>query len=253
MVEELKSLLPKKFDRYLEPMVGGGALFFALQPEKSILADINRDLINYYQVLRDDTDQLLQNLRRLKATTDLYYKLRNYRPRLPLAKAIRFAYLNRLCWNGLYRENLKGHFNVPIGSRLPATMWNIYSLKSAATILSKSQLIHAPFEASLVRARPGDFVFLDPPYPRGAYKSLGFNRYSKKIFSLDSHRKLAQCITALTNRKVKVMLTISNTAEIASIYPKHLHRTHAKSMALISCNGSSRHQIKELILRNYRH
>src|SRR5215210_289112 len=251
IIGSITGLLPAKWDTFIEPMVGGGALFFHLRPEKAILADSNSELINFYRVLRFRCAELKTRLLSLAASRDLYYELRDAAPKGDLQRAVRFAYLNRLSWNGLYRVNRSGRFNVPIGDRLPQAMWRANDIDRANESLRNARLLTADFGKTARLAKEGDFVFFDPPYPRGAKADLGFNRYSADFFELSHHRRLSRLVDSLSDRGIKVMLTIAYDQQLEAIYPQHMRRHVAHSKSLISCNGSDRGEVKELVLTNY--
>jgi DNA adenine methylase len=232
-------------------MSGGAALFFHVQPSRALLADINSDLITYYSVLRDNPSELIRRLQSLTASREHYYAIRQSRPRGRIQKAVRFAYLNRLAWNGLYRVNRRGHFNVPIGDRLPEAMWSERDLLRASVALSKTRLISGDFRTTARRAAAGDFVFFDPPYPRGCREHVGFNRYASDVFTVEDHRELAEVITDMTQDSIQVMLTLTEAVHLDEIYPRSLRRNRFESKALIACNGSDRRNVAELILTNY--
>jgi DNA adenine methylase len=243
--------MPTNWNNYLEPMVGSGALFFHVAPERAILGDLNPDLMNFYEVLRDDTPELVGRLKNLRASRELYYHMRDMKPRSRLDRAVRFAYLNRLCWNGLYRVNKAGKFNVPIGDRLPKTLWNMLELHVAAKALSSVELATGDFRSTLRKAKRGDFVFLDPPYPRGAPVRTGFNRYCSDFFSLKDHKRLGQVVRSLDKKCVLIMILLSSSKSILSCYPKSFHRRRVRSKSLISCDSSSRRLVDECVLVNY--
>jgi DNA adenine methylase len=251
LASKLLPLLPSKWARYIEPMVGGGALFFLLRPPSAILSDINYDLVNFYKVLKRQPNRLIRALSNLRASRNEYYRLRTLKPRSAIQRAIRFAYLNRLCWNGLYRVNRNGEFNVPIGDRFPRTLWKKSELELASRTLRSASLAAADFEQILDLAVAGDLVFLDPPYPRGASDSAGFTRYSPTQFSLADHQRLAGIVSHLSRRRVKVMLTIGESLLLLKVYPADMHRTVFTTNALISCRGGSRREVQEVVLRNY--
>ncbi len=243
MASNLAKLMPHKWNRYIEPMSGGAALFFFLRPARAILGDINSDLIEFYCVLRDNPRELLRRLRTLTASRELYYEFRESRPVGRIQRATRFAYLNRLAWNGLHRVNRNGEFNVPIGDRLPEVMWDEGALEKASRALSIAELVAGDFRAILRRAREGDLVFLDPPYPRGCREPVGFNRYASEVFTIDDHSDLAHVIERLTKRSVQVMLTLADEPHLSKLYPQSLRRKRIRSKSLISCNGSESLQI----------
>jgi len=181
-------------------------LFFWIAPANCILSDINPELINFYQVLKDSSETLIPTLLRLRASKRLYYRLRSSKPSDPVSRAVRFAYLNRLCWNGLYRVNRLGQFNVPMGDRLPGQLWRRADLEQAAQALRRSKLLVGDFIETLKLSQQGDFVFLDPPYPRGSTEArdtrepLGFSRYSSTNFSVLDHERLGQAMRDLNTR-----------------------------------------------------
>ncbi len=231
-------------------MVGSGALFFAARPSDATLADANADLINFYSVLAHRTGQLLSRLSKLKADRNLYYALRDSRPRSALARAVRFAYLNRLCWNGVYRVNRDGHFNVPIGSRLPNRLWDEDQLRTAASALRTATLVCDDFSVTLRDCRVGDFVYLDPPYPKRS-TGLGFNRYTPERFCLVDHHRLANEAAVLDRRGVYVMVSTGASRRFQSLFPRSFRPRSVRTLSLISCNGKSRGPVRETILINY--
>ena len=251
MLGTIAHLLPHSWERYFEPMAGGAALFFQSRPRRATIADINAELINFYSVLKSELDPLLSRLAELHACRELYYAMRRATPASSLERAVRFAYLNRLAWNGLYRVNRNGHFNVPIGDRLPATLWDFDALREASLALSSTTLLTGDFAHVLRYAREGDFVFLDPPYPRGAIDSAGFNRYASSFFTSHDHVRLSSAIDRLSQRGVLVMLALADRADLRMLYPAALRAARVRSKALIACNGSDRREVAELILVNY--
>lgn len=251
LIPSLLKLLPDSWHRYVEPMVGGGALFFHLAPPRALLADINDELMNFYRVLRDHPDDLITRLMELKPSRKIYYLLRNQEYKGQLDRAIRFAYLNRLCWNGLFRVNKQGRFNVPIGDRLPRYLWSENDLRRAATALGTAQLLTADFSETLKQVRKGDLVFIDPPYPRGAKRDLGFNRYSSSVFSLQHHEKLGKLIRAISTSGARVIITLSHSPKITGRYPKALREFKVISKTLISSKSTTRGHVREAVLLNY--
>jgi DNA adenine methylase len=231
-------------------MAGGAALFFYLAPPKAVLADINSHLMNFYRALRDDTSLLIEKLESLSASRRTYYSMRKRRPTSRLDEAVRFAYLNRLCWNGLHRVNQEGDFNVPMGDRLPTDLWDPDSLRRAAKLLHKAELLTADFETGLAFLSKNDFAFVDPPYPRGASKGLGFNRYTSDFFSIEDHKRLGATLRTLDRRGVFLMITLGCHPEILKLYPR-FNRTRLRSKSLISCESGSRGLADEVVLTNY--
>lgn len=251
LINQLIGLLPRAWENYVEPMAGGAALFFYLAPQKALLADINPDLINFYRVLKTDTSTLVRRLTSLRASRDLYYKMRSRTPKSKLERAVRFAYLNRLCWNGLHRVNQNGDFNVPIGDRLPEELWDPEELYQAAKLLQSARLLNADFETTLGTLRKGDFAFIDPPYPRGARAGFGFNRYSPSFFSLEHHKRLGRRVRISDQKGSTLMITLSQFPELLQCYPQSFVRTVLNSKSLISSKLSSRCSVNEVVLTNY--
>lgn len=240
-----------RWNRYYEPMAGGAALFFRRRPVSATLADVNSELMNFYGVLKCNFDELHRALRRLRASRELYYQFRRSQPRSALSRAVRFAYLNRLAWNGLYRVNRAGRFNVPIGDRLPDKLWNFEELQDASRALSDASLLTGDFSHVLRYARCGDFVFVDPPYPRGAVDDVGFNRYTSGFFDANDHGRLSKTISRLSDRGVLVMLLLADRRRLRSIYPTEMNSYSSTSNTLIACSGDGRRAVRELILVNY--
>jgi DNA adenine methylase len=201
-------------------MSGGAALFFYLRPSRATIADINPDLIAFYSVLKRNPEELLRRLRPLKASRDLYYAFRASRPRSEIQRAVRFAYLTRLAWNGLYRVNRRGDFNVPIGDRLPPVLWDESNLRKASAALALARIMVADFRMCTRSAAAHDFVFFDPPYPRGSRDDFGFNRYASTFFTLEDHRDLAQTVVQLSRQSVQVMVTLADVECLDKTYPQ---------------------------------
>jgi len=251
IVHTLEAIMPSDWNYYIEPMVGSGALFFHVAPKKAILGDLNPELINFYTVLRDNTHALISRLKGLRASKALYYNMRNSRPRSRLDRAIRFAYLNRLCWNGLYRVNRRGQFNVPIGDRLPEKLWDMDDFRNGAEILAHARLVRADSVTTLRKAKSEDFVFIDPPYPRGAPLGADFNRYCSDFFSLKDHERLGRTVRSLDTTGASIMVLLASSKDILSCYPASFTRKRLRSKSLISCNSSSRRLVDEVVLTNY--
>jgi DNA adenine methylase len=251
LVHDLTALLPARWGTYVEPMAGSAALFFHLAPRKAVLADVNPDLMDFYKMLRDNTSTLVERLTSLRASKALYYKMRESTPTSRLERAVRFAYLNRLCWNGLHRVNRRGDFNVPIGDRRPKKLWDPRQLSHAGKLLRNAKLVSADFEQTLSMLKKGDLTFIDPPYPRGALENAWFNRYSSDFFSLEEHRRLGKVVRSLDDRGIFLMLLVASYAPILKCYPSNFVPTTFSSKSLISGKSSSRRTSEEVVLRNY--
>ena len=153
LLSTLLSLIPESFETYIEPMIGGGSVFLSVRPRKAIISDINADLINFYQVLRDTPIKLIDRLIALSPSKEQYYRFRSDSPTTSIDRAIRFAYLNRLSWNGLYRVNKGGKFNVPFGGRYPKKMWDPSHLLQVSQLLQSADIIAGDFRETVNFAR----------------------------------------------------------------------------------------------------
>lgn len=231
--------------------MGSAAFFFYLAPKKAVLADSNPELINFYRVLGNDTSALTKKLTSLRASRPLYYKMRNKKPRSVLERAVRFAYLNRLCWNGLHRVNREGKFNVPIGDRLPKQLWKASELHNAARLIRSATLVNADFEATLGMVGKGDFAFIDPPYPRGASNGEWFNRYCKDFFTLEDHQRLGNTVEILDKKGALMMILLASDSQTLHCYPRSFKQRTLWSKSLISGKPSCRRSVREVVLTNY--
>src|SRR5437763_464936 len=159
------NMLPTRFDRYVEPFLGGGSVFFHLQPAKALLADKNEELITAYRAVRDHWRKVWARLRRYHARHDeeYYYRIRDSNPTSPVGRAARMIYLNRTCFNGIYRVNLEGNFNVPVGTKSNVVL-GTDDFEAVARLLAQADLRASDFEPVIDESTTGDFVFADPPY-----------------------------------------------------------------------------------------
>jgi DNA adenine methylase len=215
--------LIKPYDSYIEPFLGGGALFFHLKPRKAILADSNPELINCYEVVKNDVEKLILTLKDYKNEKEFFYKIRALNPDTltEIERAARFYFLNRTCFNGLYRVNKKGLFNVPFGKNSLTKIYDKERLLSASEALKNAKLICDDFKAVTRKyAQENDFVFLDPPYvPVSEYGD--FQRYTKDFFYDEDHMELRDEFNRLIRIGAHVLLTNSNTPFVNELYKGH--------------------------------
>ncbi len=223
LLSELEATVPKKYGTYFEPFLGGAALFFHLKPKRAILSDANYELINCYTVVKTRVDELIEELENFQNEKEFYYGVRSTDPETlsDIQRAARFIFLNRTCFNGLYRVNKKGEFNVPFGKNVNANFKDVERLKAASEALQGATLICDDYKSVLnTHAKKGDFVFLDPPYhPIG--KSSDFQRYTKDFFYEDDQIELRDEFNRLVNLGVKVVETNSNAMFIKDLYAGH--------------------------------
>lgn len=241
MLGELIPKVPASYGRYIEPFLGGGAMFFALQPENAVIADSNPELINMYRQVASHVEDVIKNLRTYENTSEMFYTVRNLEwTALPKAEAAaRTIYLNRTCFNGLYRVNKQGRFNVPFGRYKNPKICDEEGLRAASEVLKKAEILCGDYILVLEHyAQPGDFVFLDPPYlPISEYSD--FKRYTKEQFYEEDHIELAKMVTTLHERGCHILLTNSNHPLVHELYaPFTIEVIQTKRH--ISCNGSTR-------------
>ena len=241
MLSDLLPKVPFSYGRYIEPFLGGGAMFFALQPENAIIADSNPELINMYRQVSDHVDDVIRYLEQYENTKETFYAVRSQKwETLPAAEAAaRTIFLNKTCFNGLYRVNKKGDFNVPYGKYANPRICDRDALYSASAVLKKAEILCSDYFLVLEHyAKEGDFIFLDPPYlPVSEYSD--FKRYTKEQFYEEDHVELAKIIMRLHERGCHVILTNSNHPLVHELYaPFTIDIVHTKRY--ISCRGSSR-------------
>jgi len=212
LLSELLPRVPTEYNKYIEPFFGGGALFFALQPEKAVIADSNPELINLYQQVAGNVKKVISYLCKYVNTKEEFYRVRaeSWETMAPEEAAARTIYLNHTCFNGLYRVNKKGEFNVPFGNYKNPTICDENNLLLASKALQKATIVCGDYKDVLQKyAELGDFIFLDPPYiPISEYAD--FKRYTKEQFYIDDHRELAKTIEMMQRRGCNCILTNSN-------------------------------------------
>ncbi|MFZ5775198.1 MAG: DNA adenine methylase [Thermodesulfobacteriota bacterium] len=210
--------LPHFEGRYFEPFLGGGAVFFEMQPANAVLSDSNRRLIELYAVIRDELEEfedLLRNHAR-NHSREYYYELRGKRLRKSTTRAAQFLYLNRTCWNGLYRENLKGQFNVPIGTK-QNVIFESDNFVAWSKALQGIRLECLDFEEAIEEADDGDFIFVDPPYTV-RHNINGFVKYNQNIFAWQDQIRLRNALKRATERGASFAMTNADHDSIRELY-----------------------------------
>lgn len=247
ILAELQARLPARYQTYREPFIGGGALFFAVQPAKAALSDINFPLILTYKAVRDDVENLIAALKIHQSRHDKDYFLRA-RKRLSKEQdttkiAALLIYLNKTCFNGLYRVNKAGEFNVPIGDYKDPVLFEEDVLRNDSAILQGVELEQRHF--SQVEVAREDFYYLDPPYHKT------YDGYNGNGFGDDEHTKLAQLCAEIHEAKAYFMLSNSDTPFIRGLYKDFVIEQVSASRS-VSCKGHQRGKENELIIRNYK-
>lgn len=260
ILDKLKSHIPEGFNTYYEPFVGGGALLFDLAPKNAVINDSNEELINVFNVLCNDKkySKMCRYLNKFERKHDeeFYYEVRNidrnkkkFNRLNDSKRAARTIYLNKACFNGLYRVNSKGEFNVPFGKKTKVNTYDGENLLNVHSYLTLNNvcILCTDFEDSVSTAKEGDFVYFDPPYDSD---TSTFNSYTEDGFNKDEQRRLAKVFKELDEKGVKVMLSNHNTILIKELYKDYnFHVIEAKRS--INSNGKKRGKVEEVIITNY--
>ena len=257
LIAQFKPFFPEKIDRYFEAFVGGGAVAFHIlknhKPREVYLSDINEELINCLNVIKQDVDGLSKELKKLRNShsKEHYYNLRakDTKELSPLQRAARFIYLNKTCFNGLYRVNSKNQFNVPMGSYKNPSIFDQQELKEISELLQKANIEAKQFHEITNEVKKGDFVYLDPPY-YPLKKGQSFTTYTKDNFLEKEQEHLARVFQELDKKGCKVMLSNSDSDFIKELY-KGYQINVVKASRMINCNGEGRGKINELVITNY--
>jgi len=249
LIQQYIPYFPKKIKTYYEPFLGGAAVFFYLNPPSAALTDINAELVNAYRCVRDNVEELILNLEvhQLRHCRDYYYEVRQCPGVTNIEKAARLIYLNKTCFNGLYRENSKGAFNVPIGKYKNPKICNPALLRSVSAALQNAQINVRPFEDILEHASScDDFVYFDPPY-HPLSPTSNFTAYSRYSFTQDDQIRLKYVFAELAERGVKVMLSNSDCKFIRELY-RDFKINSIIAPRLINSDARKRGKITEVLI-----
>jgi DNA adenine methylase len=249
LVSHESPVLPKSFNRYIEPFLGSGAVFFSTKNITTfILSDINPELINCYQAIKSDHHLvekiLLEHINR--HSKEYYYAIREGQSVSPFHQAARFIYLNRACFNGLYRVNSKGKFNVPIGSNLLS--FSGENLAEVSRKLGNGMLLNTDFEETIWMAKKGDFIFVDPPYTVN-HNLNGFIAYNEKIFRWEDQIRLKNVLLAAYEKGVMITLTNADHISVRELYSDFGEIEILERPSLIAGKSSHRKLTTEIIIR----
>jgi DNA adenine methylase len=259
LLPEILKRIPKQFDTYYEPFLGGGAALFALQPERAVVSDSNSELHNLYTTVRDDPQTVLDLLEYHKNTESHFYHVRSWDrvtgwpSNIPcVSRAARTLYLNRTCFNGLYRLNSKGQFNSPYGKHPDSINYDDDNLLAVSMYLHRVAILHDDFEQAVSCAGKGDFVYFDPPYAPIS-KTSNFTTYTAKGFTWDDQVRLFNTACKLVKKGAYVMLSNSNNEDIKTMYQDSgLFKIDLVSATrVINCNKNGRGRIYELLMTSY--
>jgi DNA adenine methylase len=256
LLEQFEPFFPEKIKRYIEPFVGGGAVTFHIikkyNPKEVIISDINEELINAYHVVKNNVEELIIALRKYKKehSKEKYYKTRDKDPKKlsDIANAARFIYLNKTCFNGLYRVNSKGGFNVPLGSYTNPAICAEENLREISKLLKNVDIKSMSFEMVLNLAKKGDFIYFDPPYY--PLNRNSFTTYTKGNFLENEQKQLVNIFTKLHKKGCFIMQSNSDTSFIKDLYSTYNIR-FVKATRMINSNAAKRGKINEVVITNY--
>ncbi|APM39564.1 DNA adenine methylase [Clostridium kluyveri] len=258
LLPELKKYIPKNISTYYEPFLGGAAVLFDIQPKKAVVSDINEELINLYMAIRDNVDELIEDLKEHKNTPDYFYKIRGldretsiYSKLTKVERASRIHYLNKTCYNGLFRVNMAGQFNSPFGNYKNPNITNEITIRAVSKYLNEAniKLKCCDYEETLKSIRKGAFIYFDPPYDPVS-NSSNFTGYAKEGFNRDEQWRLRSVCDKLNSKGIKFLLSNSSTDFILDLY-KDYNIKIIQAKRFINSNGNKRGEINEVLVRNY--
>ncbi|MCX6682199.1 MAG: DNA adenine methylase [Methanoregula sp.] len=261
LLNEIEKRLPNNWNTYYEPFFGGGALLVNLQNEekifKAVISDLNSELINLYNVVKKNPDKLIDALshKEFENSEDAFRNLKNEfntltgLPGNKVRRAALLIYLNKHGYNGLWRVNSKGKFNVPFGRYAKRSIPTEHSILKFSNLLKKVKILNLDFEQAVKSAKKGDFVYFDPPY-HPISKTANFTDYNSNGFTFDDQKRLANVFKKLSKKGVQLMLSNSKVSEIEDLFVGFTIDT-VEAKRFINCNGERRNGTKEIIVTNY--
>lgn len=248
LVPTLREIIPQKFGRYFEPFFGAGALYFALLPSVAIISDINADLMACYRTLRDKHREVADAIGAMPRDRESFYRIRDQDPSSDVEAAARFIYLTTLAFNGIYRVNRAGRFNVPFGDREYGQLGGHSQLETYGQALNGASVLSGDFEFALEGANSGDVVYVDPPYTV-AHSNNGFIKYNDRLFSWKDQERLARVVAELDRRGCAVLVSNAHHDSIARLYPEFRRMTVARH-SVMAADSAFRGRIQEYLLTN---
>jgi DNA adenine methylase len=248
LAAQYQSIFPTGYDRLVEPFAGSAAVFFSFMPGHAWLNDVNVELINTYQAISNDWESVLKALRQHQKnhSTEYYYEVRESKPRLEKSRAAKFIYLNRTCFNGLYRVNLKGKFNVPIGTKSTVLLPSD-DFQAVGKLLKNTKLTSLDFESVIDNTGPRDFLFVDPPYTV-RHNLNGFIKYNEKLFSWSDQIRLRDSVFRASARGVKILMSNADHQSIRDLYADCSSMTIATRRSVMAAQSENRKITTELLI-----
>lgn len=264
LIDEIKSRIPKTCKTYYEPFFGGGAVLFALQPKRAVINDLNDSLIKTYRVIKDNADELIASLSLHENTSEYFYEIRNedlypktFNLKSEVEIASRLIYLNKTCFNGLFRVNSSGHFNTPFGNYKNPNIVNEPVIRAVSKYFNDNEIsiLNGDFAAACQGAQKGDFVYLDPPYDPVS-DTASFTGYNAGGFGSEEQIRLRDLCVELDEKGVKFLLSNSATKFIMELYNSKNFESKitidiVKAKRSINSNGNKRGEVDEVLIRNY--
>ena len=250
LIKKNTPIVPRNFNKYIEPFLGSAAVFFSIPNVDSfILSDINPDLVNCYIALKNDCTSVEKQLQIHQAnhSKNYYYQLRNSHPTKPHEQAARFIYLNRTCFNGLYRVNRQGGFNVPIGTR-KTVLLDDDNFSEISSKLAQGEILNQDFEATLSMAKKGDFIFIDPPYTVN-HNLNGFIAYNEKIFRWEDQVRLKDSVVSAVERGAMITMTNADHQSIRELYSDVCEFEQLERASVIAGDSAHRKVTSEILMR----
>lgn len=248
LLKNIDSFLPNEFNQYHEPFIGGGAIFFHLQHKNSFISDLNIELIETYQSVKDEVEEVIENLKIFNNNKEDYYKIRKQKFQSSAKRSARFIYLNQTSFNGIYRVNLSGEYNVPYGYRENYS-FDYFNLRQVSQSLQNTTISSHDFYDTINNVEKNDLVFLDPPYTV-THNNNGFVQYNQKIFSIESQYKLAQMINEIKEKGAYYILTNAAHPKVKEIFKNGDNMFEISRASLIGGKNAKRGKYEELIITN---
>ncbi|MDD2556215.1 MAG: DNA adenine methylase [Syntrophaceticus sp.] len=258
IIDEIMKYVPTNFSTYYEPFLGGGAVLFELQPKKAVVNDINAELMNIYVVIKKNVEELIDDLKQYKNEKEYFYRIRKrdrdkeqYNKLTPVQRASRIIYLNKTCYNGLFRVNKNGEFNAPFGNYKNPNIVNETTLRAVSAYFNKAKIrfVCQDFQEALKNARKGAFVYLDPPYDPVSETS-SFTGYYKGGFDRDEQISLKQVCDKLDKGGIRFLLSNSATDFILDLYQDYRIEVIQAKRA-INSKGDRRGDVDEVLVMNF--
>lgn len=258
LLNEIEKHIPEQFPRYYEPFVGGGAVLFHVQPKNAVINDSNKELVNLYNVIKESPEELIEDLKKHKNEEKYFYEVRGidrekekYFELSNIQRASRIIFLNKTCYNGLFRVNSSGEFNSPFGRYKNPNIVNDITIRAVGNYLKNTniQILNTDYEESLSKIRKGAFVYFDPPYDPIS-DSSSFTGYTKNGFDKTEQERLKKMCDKLNDKGINFLLSNSSTEFIRDLY-KNYNMFSIKAKRTINSKGDGRGEITEVLVKNY--